>query len=697
MSLVGKSEYTIAVIGQPNCGKTTLFNALTGSNQYVGNWSGVTVEKKSGIFELEGARVILQDLPGTYSLIPWSIDEKVSHEYLFSEKFDALINIIEAPHLERQLYLTFQLLTLGIPMIVAVNMMDELTLEGKLLDAKRLEELLGVPVVAMSARIGEGIEELKTSLFSLLKNSDGILNNNKARKVFPQLALSPETELLVSIENYMAASDDYLNQVHKDFPNVQPMTCALLYLLNDTGMKCYADAVKDETQEQPVSALSKVLIVAKSNYCIKKKASETMNIDEFVASEMGIWLYGVARGVTKECIMFRKDNEYARKNTSALIDKVVLHPLLGIPVFFAVMFLLFQTTFAVGDLLIGYLEIGLAMLQGLTQNIKPEWLAALISNGIVGGAGNVLLLTPYIFIMFLLLAFLEDSGYMARIAFVTDHIMHKLGLHGRAFIPLVMGFGCNVPALMAVRTLDNERDRIKASLMIPFMSCSARLPVYVLFAGAFFGKQAGLVVFSLYFAGIAAALLTGWVFSRTLIREKSEGVIMELPPYRMPLLKNMLLSSWTRTKSYIEKAGTVILLLSAVLWVLSYFPAEGEGSILAVLGRGIAWIFKPLGFDWRMTVGLISGFAAKEVVISTLGILYAGGASLQTLLPTVMNLPTALGYLVFIVLYTPCAATLAVMRTETGKARWVALSVVWGLVLAWVSAFFAKLIAEVVL
>ena len=309
----------------------------------------------------------------------------------------------------------------------------------------------------------------------------------------------------------------------------------------------------------------------------------------------------------------------------------------------------------------------------------------------------MLLLTPYIFIMFFLLSFLEDSGYMARIAFVTDHWMHALGLHGRAFIPLVMGFGCNVPALMAVRTLDNERDRIKASLMIPFMSCSARLPVYVLFAGAFFGKQAGLVVFSLYLAGIVAALLTGWILSKTLIREKSEGVIMELPPYRMPLVKNMLLSSWTRTKSYIQKAGTVILLLSAVLWVLSYFPQPGDGSILSYAGRGLAWLFKPLDFDWRMTVGLIAGFVAKEVVISTLGILYAGGASLQTLLPSVMSAPVALGYLVFIVLYTPCAATLAVMRSETGKARWVALSVVWGLALAWVSAFFVMRVAEVVL
>lgn len=692
MSLINKQEYAVAVIGQPNCGKTTLFNALTGSNQYVGNWPGVTVEKKTGKFELNGNSILLQDLPGTYSLIPWSADEKVSRDYLFSEQYDAIINIIEAHHLERQLYLTFQLASIGVPMLVVVNMMDEFEAEGKLLDVKRLSALLGMPVVAMSLRLGKGLDEFKSVLAEMLSAPKLNVNQYAGKKAFAQLALSPETELLAAIESVMQENTMYQKQVENDYPNIKPFAGALLYLLGDTGMRCYTEQHGPE-----MGRLEMALLNAKLNFCYKKHAPQTINIDEYIAKEFGIWLYGIARGIARECIKLRKDNEYARKNYSALIDRVVLQLAIGFPVFLLVIFLLFQLTFSLGDIVINYLEIGLDYLNNIASNLHPAWLSSLIQHGVIGGAGNVLLLTPYIFIMFFLLSFLEDSGYMARIAFVTDHIMHKLGLHGRAFIPLIMGFGCNVPALMAVRTLDNEKDKIKASLMIPFISCSARLPVYVLFAGAFFKNYAGIVVFSLYFAGIAAGIFTGWFLSKTIIQEKSEGVIMELPPYRLPLIKNMVLSAWTKTKSYIVKAGTVILGLSIVLWMLSSYPEQGAGSFLAGIGRAIAWLFKPLGFDWIMTVGLLSGFVAKEVVISTLGILYADSGDLSTLLPAVINIPTALAYLVFIVLYTPCVATLAVLKAETGKIRWAIFSVSWGLFLAWISAFIVKQVAQVVM
>ena len=692
MPRMNNKTYTVAVIGQPNCGKTTLFNALTGSNQYVGNWPGVTVEKKSGKFELNGNSIVLQDLPGTYSLIPWSDDEKVSRDYLFTEHYDAIINILEAPHLERQLYLTFQLASLGVPMLVAVNMMDEFEAEGKLLDTNRLSALLGMPVVAMSVRLGRGLEELKSQLAELLEFSHQNRKEHAGKKAFAQLAASPETELLTAIEAVMIENTMFQSQVKTDYPQITPFTEALLYLLGDTGLKCYTE------QQMPGSEkLEQSLLAAKLEYCTKKHARQTIKIDEYIAEEFGIWLYGVARGIARECIKLRKDHDYARKNRSALIDKVVLQPVIGLPVFLVVIFLLFQTTFTLGDIFINYLEIGLEYIQTIASKLQPAWLSSILQHGIIGGAGNVLLLTPYVFIMFFLLSFLEDSGYMARIAFVTDHIMHKLGLHGRAFIPLVMGFGCNVPALMAIRTLDNEKDKIKASLMIPFMSCSARLPVYVLFAGAFFKNYAGLVVFSLYFTGIVAGIFTGWLLSKTIIREQSEGVFMELPPYRMPLIKNMFLSAWTKTKSYIVKAGTIILGLSILLWLLSYYPEQGANSLLAGMGRTIAWLFKPLGFDWIMTVGLLSGFVAKEVVISTLGILYASTGDLSTLLPTVITVPTALAYLVFIVLYTPCVATLAVMKTETGKARWAVLSVSWGLFLAWISAFIVRHVAQLVM
>lgn len=691
MPLINKREYTVAVIGQPNCGKTSLFNALTGSNQYVGNWPGVTVEKKTGKFELNGYSIILQDLPGTYSLIPWSADEKVSRDYLFTEQYDAIINIIEAHHLERQLYLTFQLASLGVPMLIAVNMMDEFEAEGKLLDIKRLSELLGIPVVAMSVRLGRGLDEFKSKLTELFTSENRAANQHAGKKAFAQLAVSPETELLTATEAVMSEHTMYQQRVKNDYPNIKPFAGALLYLLGDTGLTCYTEQTGSDME-----MLERALLTAKSEYCRKKHTPQTIKINEYIAEEFGIWLYGIARGIARECIKLRKDNEYARKNRSALIDKVVLQPAIGLSVFLLVIFLLFQATFTLGDIFIGYLELGLDFIKNITASLHPAWLSSLLQHGVIGGAGNVLLLTPYVFIMFFLLSFLEDSGYMARIAFVTDHVMHKLGLHGRAFIPLVMGFGCNVPALMAVRTLDNEKDKIKASLMIPFMSCSARLPVYVLFAGAFFKHYAGIVVFLLYLAGIAAGIFTGWLLSKTIIREKSEGVIMELPPYRMPLIKNIFLSAWTKTKSYIIKAGTIILGLSIVLWMLSYFPEQGANSLLAGIGRAIAWIFKPLGFDWIMTVGLLSGFVAKEVVISTLGILYANTGDLSTLLPVIINIPTALAYLVFIVLYTPCIATLAVMKTETGKTRWAVLSVSWGLFLAWISAFIVKHVAQLI-
>ncbi len=691
MPLINKREYTVAVIGQPNCGKTSLFNALTGSNQYVGNWPGVTVEKKTGKFELNGYSIILQDLPGTYSLIPWGADEKVSRDYLFTEQYDAIINIIEAPHLERQLYLTFQLASLGVPMLIAVNMMDEFEAEGKLLDVKRLSELLGIPVVAMSVRLGRGLDEFRSKLTELFTAENRAAHQHAGKNAFAQLAVSPETELLTATEAVMSEHTMYQQRVKNDYPNIKPFTGALLYLLGDTGFTCYTEQAGSDME-----MLERALLTAKSEYCHKKHTPQTIKINEYIAEEFGIWLYGIARGIARECIKLRKDNEYARKNRSALIDKVVLQPAIGLSVFLLVIFLLFQATFTLGDIFIGYLELGLDYIKNITANLHPAWLSSLIEHGVIGGAGNVLLLTPYVFTMFFLLSFLEDSGYMARIAFVTDHVMHKLGLHGRAFIPLVMGFGCNVPALMAVRTLDNEKDKIKASLMIPFMSCSARLPVYVLFAGAFFKHYAGIVVFLLYLAGIAAGIFTGWLLSKTIIREKSEGVIMELPPYRIPLIKNMFLSAWTKTKSYIIKAGTIILGLSIVLWMFSYFPEQGANSLLAGIGRAIAWIFKPLGFDWIMTVGLLSGFVAKEVVISTLGILYANTGDLSTLLPAIINIPTALAYLVFIVLYTPCIATLAVMKTETGKTRWAVLSVSWGLFLAWISAFIVKHVAQLI-
>lgn len=384
-----------------------------------------------------------------------------------------------------------------------------------------------------------------------------------------------------------------------------------------------------------------------------------------------------------------------KKGLGEQIDRLALSPWAG-PVFFlAVVFAMFETTFGLGNLLVGVLRQGLDALAGLAARIPWALPASFVEGALIGGVGNVLLLVPYVFLMFFILSLLEDSGYMARAVYATDALMRRIGLNGKAFIPLVMGFGCNVPAIMAIRTIESPRDRLRTTLMVPFTSCSARLPVYVVVAGAFFGAKAGIVIFSLYIAGMIAGVATAALSSRFIPPEKGSGLVMELPPYRLPLLRNLLRATWNRTKGYLTKAGTIILAASATLWLLSSLPwGRGiEASVIGLAGRFVAPVFAPLGFDWRVTLGLISGVVAKEVVISTLGLLSGPATSLTAALPTMIGPATALAFLVFILLYTPCLATLAVMRSETGSRKWTAISLVWSLVLAYASAFVVRLVA----
>jgi len=589
-SLSGDRRVLLA--GQPNSGKTSVFNALTGARQRVGNWPGVTVERKEGRCAVGESELVIVDLPGSYSLEPYSLEERVTRDALAAEPDAVVINVVDATRLERQLPLTLQMIAAGNPLVVALTMNDELAAEGRSIDAESLGRELGAAVVKVDGRRGAGARELAKAAF---------------------LATKP-----------------------------QPSTA--------TGM---AAAGSFEERHRHSRALSHTVMPAPSTA-------------------------GAPRG-----------------GLAGRADALALHPVAGPLLFLAVIFAMFQLTFSLGGLLGSLLDSLMASLDAAAATLTIPLLASFVRGALLGGVGNVVSLVPFVFIMFLILSFLEDSGYMARAAFATDAFMHRVGLHGKAFIPLVMGFGCNVPAIMAARTLESPRDRLRVMLMVPFTSCSARLPVYVLIAGAFFGRRAGFVVFGLYVAGILAGIGTAMVSAKVMSVGRGVGLIMELPPYRLPLPKSLLLTAWQRTKEYLAKAGSIILLASAFLWLLSAMPlgSSAADSLLGKIGHFISPVFAPLGFDWRMVIGLASGFVAKEVVISTLGVLAPAGSSLSAALPGMMGPGAALAYLVFILLYTPCLATIAVMRSESGSRKWTTISVAWGITLAYCSAFVVRLAA----
>jgi ferrous iron transport protein B len=665
-----RKHFEIGMAGQPNCGKTSLFNKLTGSTQQTGNWAGVTVEKKEGKLILNKQKINVVDLPGIYSLSTYTLEEKVTRNYLLEEKPDLILNIVDATNLERQLFLTIQLLFIGIPTILVLNMIDEVEEKGYKIDTKRLSELLGIPIIETVARDAKGIDELKTEIEKSLTtpcvhNSLYILENR-----------SGVIESIKNISNMMENTDS-LN-THKDW-------YALKFLENDSEI---VEKIKRESG--PVYAESLL---------IRRELATNLAKHDF-SSMITDWIYGITRGIETEVLKGFMKEKSAKEIVSNFLDLIVLDRFFGVPAFFLVMFLLFQSTFFLGHLIIDYLSMGIVYLSGAVDKINNPLVVSLLKNGIIGGVGNVLLLIPYIFIMFLLMSFLEDTGYMARAAFVMDRFMHKIGLHGKSFIPLVMGFGCNVPAIMAARTLETHEERIKTIMMIPFIACSARLPVFVLFSAAFFGKYGGIAVFSLYLFGILISVLTGILLSRTLLTKKTEGLIMELPPYRVPHVLNSIVGTWPKIKHYFIKAGTLIFAASVILWFLSYFPDGkdfgGEHSLIGYLGKIIGVVLLPLGFDWKMTVGLISGFIAKEVIISTLSVLYSTGGNLVNVLPAVISPVVGFSYLVFILIYTPCLATIAVIKSETNSVKWAVFSVVYSVGFAYVAAFLVTNVGRLI-
>ena len=656
-----------ALVGNQNCGKTTLFNALTGSNQHVGNFPGVTVEQKSG--EVKGVKnCSVVDLPGIYSLRPYTQEEIVSRDFIINQKPDCIINIIDATNIERNLYLTLQLLELRVPTVIALNMMDEVYANGGTVDVRQLSRLIGVPVVPISAVKGEGVSEL----------IDRVVDTAR-KKALPGVTDFCADDSPVHRCIHAAI---HLIQDHADRLGVSSRFCTAKLIEGDPEL-----AGRLELDENERELLE---------HCIVQMESESgLDRNAALADMRYSFIEGV---VSKTVVKCHESREHAR---SVRMDRVLTGKYTAIPTFLAIMFLIFYLTFnVIGSALSDWLSLGIDALTGLVDRgltaygINPV-VHSLVIDGIFAGVGSVLSFLPIIVTLFFFLSILEDTGYMARVAFVMDRPLRKLGLSGRSFVPMLIGFGCSVPAIMATRTVSSDRDRKMTILLTPYMSCSAKIPIYAVFAAAFFPQNRGLAMICLYALGIVMGIIVALILKSTAFRGQPVPFVMELPNYRMPSLKSVGLLLWEKAKDFLERAFTVIFMATVLIWFLQTFDtrlnvvADSADSLLALIGQLIAPVFRPLGFaDWRMVTALISGFTAKEAVVSTLAVLLGTNvANLSSALGSVFNPITAVSFLVFTLLYTPCVAAVATIRRELGSGVKTIGVVIMQCSVAWLTAF----------
>jgi len=659
-------ETTIALVGNPNSGKTSIFNDLTGARQHVGNWPGVTVEKKEGKLTYQGTDLNIVDLPGTYSFGAYTEDELIARNFILFDKPEAVINVVDASNLERNLYLTIQLLEMGANVVVALNMIDEVRTRKIEINIPRLAQALGVPVVPTVATRSEGIKELLATAAS------------KAQGTPPQ-------PLLVNYGPEIEIELNKLEQMIKLNANLSAK-----YPARWLAIKLLEGDERLQTELQQGEARQ---VLAEAFKSIKHL---TEILGEEVEAIIADRRYGFINGLARETVTRRQTLE-ERLTMSDKIDKVVTNRYLGLPLFLLAMWAVFQFTFKLGDPMIGWVETAFEWLAGLAAG----WLAALgtselltsfIADGIIGGLGSVLVFIPPIFLLFLAISLLEDSGYMARAAYIMDRLMHVLGLHGKSFVSLLIGFGCNVPGIMATRTLESRKDRLITILINPLMSCTARLPVYVLFTGAFFTANQGWVIFSLYLLGVVLAIIMGKIFKTFLFKGETAPFVMELPPYRVPTLKGTLIHMWERGSSFVRKAGTVIVAAVVLIWVLANLPLgveyASQESLIGRLGTILAPIFGPAGFGtWQAAVALVFGLLAKEVVVGTLGVLY--GVEEEGLTAAIAQSWTPLSayaFMVMTLIYIPCVAAIGAIRRETNSWGWTAFAVGYSLVLGWIMA-----------
>ncbi len=685
----------IALIGNPNCGKTSLFNTLSGMREHVGNYSGVTVDAKSGKFEYNGYKFNIVDLPGTYSLACYSPEELYVRTYLRDYTPDVIVNVVDASNLERNLYLTTELIDMDRSMVIALNMYDELRNRGVTLDYETLGDMIGVPMMPIVAKNGEGVNRLLDEIISVYEG-----RSSSVRHVHVSLGNDIEGAVRKLIDAIKA--DDKIGR------HFSPRYIAIKLLEGDSEAEKAVRALPGGTS----------LLLLRD----RLKAQLEEITDEDVSSTIAAEKYGFIAGALAETMSAPSAHNDGR---TRIIDAFVTNKLFGIPLFFAIMFFIFWATFFVGAYPVEWIENGVAALSSFVAEVMPDgMLKDLIADGIIGGVGGVIVFLPNILILYFCISFMEDSGYMARAAFIMDKVMHRIGLHGKSFIPLVMGFGCNVPAIVSSRTIESRSSRLITILINPFMSCSARLPIYVLLIGTFFSAHAALVFMAIYMTGIIAAVITARLLRKFLFKRDETPFVMELPPYRMPTARAMVIHTWSKGVQYLKKMGGTILIASIIVWALNYFPrhdgtdanqpaAENTAidttrdSYLEMMGKAINPVMEPLGFHWRASVATLAGVPAKEIVVSTLGVLYTDNEAVSegrlsdrlTAPSPVTGKPdftpaSALSFMLFILLYCPCIATVVAIIRETHSWRWGAFSVIYNTVFAWIVAFIVYQTAQ---
>lgn len=684
--MVLEMSYRYALAGNPNCGKTTLFNAVTGSNQYVGNWPGVTVEKKEGKVIGSETDASIVDLPGIYSLSPYSMEEIVTRNYLIDEKPDLIINIVDATNLERNLYLSLQIAELGRPMVIALNMVDMLEKRGDTIDYPLLSALLGITIVPISASRGTGIHKLIHAAEHevIHATSNTHLDRHCNLGDPPDLYTGAVRQAVKLIEDLIRDNCkehdlplrwSAVKLIEGDAPTLEKLN------LSDTQLSCLESIVR----ELETDHIDREMVIADQKY-------------RFICS------------VTQKAV--KKGHEDGHLTVSDRVDQIVTNRYLAIPLFFAIMGLVFYITFGalgprLSDLVGGFINGTLAdAVRGLLTGIgAADWATGLVCDGIIAGLGAVLAFLPQILLLFFFLSILEDSGYMARAAFIMDRALHVIGLSGKSFVPMLMGFGCSVPAVMSSRTLENEKDRRLTIMLIPFMSCSAKMPIYSLFIAAFFGASRGLAVCSIYLLGVVVAILCAFLLQKTVLKGGHAPFVMELPPYRLPTAKTLSLHVWEKLKDFLTKAGTVLLGASVVVWALQYFNfsfqhvQDSSQSILGLIGAAIAPLFRPLGFgDWQSSVSLLSGLIAREQVVSSLGILYGtSGAGLAAALQAVYTPASAYAFMTFALLFIPCIAAVTTIRREMNSRKWTLIALSFQAVVAYFVTFVVYQLGRLVM
>ena len=697
----------VALVGNPNCGKTSLFNIASGAHEHVGNYSGVTVDAKEGFFDFQGYHFRIVDLPGTYSLSAYTPEEIYVRKHIIDETPDVIINVVDASNLERNFYLTTQLIDMNVRMVIALNMYDELEASGNKLDYLKLSQLFGVPMVPTVCRKGEGVDKLFHVIIGIYEGSDFLTQKKAEIRTEVLEDLRDWHETYVPDHKFGSHSEEehirprgIFRHIHINHgPELERSIQAVKKLIsvNEQIRHKYSTrflAIKLLEDDKDIELFVETLPNGGEILALRDKEVQriynVMNED----SEQAITdaKYGFITGALKETFT---DNHMEKEQTTRVIDSIVTHRIWGYPIFFLFLYIMFEGTFVLGDYPMQGIEWLVDQLGNLIRNNMAEGpLKDMLVDGIIGGVGGVIVFLPNILILYFFISVMEDSGYMARAAFIMDKIMHRMGLHGKSFIPLIMGFGCNVPAIMASRTIEDRKCRLITMLVNPLMSCSARLPIYLVMVGAFFPNQASFVLLCIYATGIILAVLMARLFSKFLVKGDDAPFVMELPPYRMPTTKSILRHTWEKGAQYLKKMGGIIMIASIIIWFLGYYPQhdayetvaeQQENSYIGQIGKAVEPVIEPLGFDWKLGIGLISGVGAKELVVSTLGVLYTNeedveNVNLSNRIP--ITPLAALAYMLFVLIYFPCIATLAAIKQESGSWKWALFAAGYTTVLA---------------